>query len=284
MSYYSNYSSSPFSYYWTKGVKFLIITNLIAFGLQIIASLIPGMRYNIMNVYLGLHPIDVFEKFWLWQLVTCAFLHDVNSIFHIFFNLLTLYFFGNVVERHYGTKRFLQFYFLCAIFSSLSFCTTQYFLSSPWGYAIGASGAIMGVLVISACLLPNAVVYIYFLFPVKLSKLVWFLIAIDLYIVLMPYGGIAATGHLGGALFGYLYYRLSNPIYQFISSKFTNWKQNLQEEYKREQFEKYSKIRMKTDWLLEKIHKEGLSSLTEEERIFLKKASQNYREELNDDE
>ncbi len=279
MEFYSNEYQQRSSRYFSTVIKSLMIVNIAVYLVQAFFSLVSPSLYRSIMQYFGLWPNQVIEHFWLWQLITCAFLHDVRNVFHLLFNLLTLYFFGNLVEQHYGPKRFLFFYLCCAAFASGVFTLFHYFLG-PIAYAIGASGAIMGVLVISACLAPEAMVYLYFLFPIRLKTLIWILIALDLYMVLQPYGGVAAAGHLGGALFGYLYYR-SGRLYDLASARVSNYLRNvkvkLYQEYEAEQAKKYSKIRGEVDRLLEKIHTQGLQSLTPQEREFLQKASEEYR-------
>lgn len=303
---YHDYSTSG---YWTPGVKFLIIANLIVFGVEVLCQVISPKAYQTLILYLGLGPAQVIEKFWIWQLITCAFLHDVGSIFHLFFNMLTLFFFGHIVEMYYGTRRFLLFYFLSAIFASIGYCVIHYFVLHQGYFAIGASGAIMSVLVMSACLVPQAVVYLYFIFPLRLRTLIWFLVGLDLYMALLnPHGGVAATGHLSGALFGYLFYcfdRRMFPIPAWMKSAYSHihkwiiqWWRDLSKatpSHPSSQDDIHSatqndddsyeaaKTRAEVDRLLDKVNNEGISSLTPKERAFLYRASQVYRQKMDDE-
>jgi membrane associated rhomboid family serine protease len=140
----------------------------------------------------------------IWRFITYQFLHQ--SISHIFFNMLGLYFFGPIVEGQFGARRFLAFYLLCGIAGALMYIAL-WAVGILGGSAavpmIGASAAIFGVLVAAAKLAPDMTISLWFIMPMPLRYVVWFYIAIALYAVFTSgdnAGGEAA--HLGGALLG----------------------------------------------------------------------------------
>jgi membrane associated rhomboid family serine protease len=184
----------------TRTVKALIIINVGVFLLQVASHLLGS---NFIALYFGLIPERVTEDFMLWQLVTYMFLH--GGIFHIFFNMLTLYMFGNELERYWGTPRFLKYYFITGIGAGI--CS--------WGVAphsmsvvIGASGAIYGLLLAYGVTYPNRIVYVNFLFPIKVK---WLVIIMGAMAFISSIGGsepgIASIAHLGGMVIGYLFLR-----------------------------------------------------------------------------
>lgn len=181
----------------TPGVKNLLLANIAVFLLQM---LIPAL----VPVYLfGLVPALVISKLFIWQLVTYMFLH--GGFGHIFFNMFALWMFGVELERTWGTKEFIKFYFLTGVAAGVS--TTIF----SWGSAIptiGASGAIYGILAAYALFFPDRYVYLYFLFPVKMKYLALFL-GILAFISSFHQGqsGIAHTAHLGGMVVGFFYLR-----------------------------------------------------------------------------
>lgn len=252
------------------------MANAITFAVQILCYVVENhsssRAYTYFMQYFALDTHMVTSKFWFWQLLTYAFLHSVGDIFHIFFNLLSLFFFGHCVESYYGTKKFLIFYALCAIFAGLFYLALQFFYPGRT-MMLGASGAIMGVLVFSACVMPDSTVLFYFIFPMKMRTLVWILVGLDVYMVLIPRGGVAASAHLGGALFGYLSYRYSAKI----SAYYYRWKRNLAIEYQKEQEKTYANIREDVDKILDKIQQNGIQSLTPQEKEFLQNASKKYQ-------
>lgn len=209
------YYESSFDHHLTRGVKTLIVANLVVFFIQILAEkLAPGFIYT----YFALNPVRVIKQFWIWQLFTAIFMHDASSVIslHLVFNMLVLFFFGNFVEREYGTKRFIKLYIFCGIFSSLIFAICNYLWRTPEPM-VGASGAIMGILVITSMIVPNIIVYFFFVIPMKLRTLVIIMICFDLYgLVVASNGKVAVTAHLGGALFGYLYYKFGDYVTSYI--------------------------------------------------------------------
>ena len=93
-----------------KGVKWLLISNVAIFVIGFFAQL---ARLDRPLAYLALRPVDVVKYFSVWQLFTYAFLH--GGFGHIIWNMLALWMFGADIERIWGTRRFLQFYFFCAV-------------------------------------------------------------------------------------------------------------------------------------------------------------------------
>jgi membrane associated rhomboid family serine protease len=142
-------------------------------------------------------------NFKVWQLVTHMFMHSIGSFSHILFNMITLWMFGTTLENFWGAKRFLQFYFICGLAAGLA----QLFIQPDFSFAVGASGAIMGLMAGFAYLFPNTSLYMMFIpIPVKAKIAIPLLMAIDLF------GGISNTGgdnvahwaHLGGAAAGFI--------------------------------------------------------------------------------
>ena len=181
-------------------------------------------EYGLEGVF-GLWPIQ-HPNFRPFQVFTHMFTHA--SIGHIFFNMFSLWMFGRTLENIWGPKRFLLFYFVCGLGSALVHSVVQYFqyqeirqvleaakavgdteyvdyiMSLPI-FAVGASGAVMGVMVAFAYLFPNTELWIYFAIPVKAKWVILALIAFDLFYGLgKTTTGIAHWAHLGGAATGFL--------------------------------------------------------------------------------
>ena len=306
MSYYTNYSgyyTPPSSFrFFPKGMKFLLISTTAVWLFQLFLQL--GIRFGNVYIYnvffrlFALYPLG--QGFLVWQLVTYLFLH--GGFFHIFFNMLALWFFGVELEHVWGTRRFLTYYFLCGIGAGLSniFLTPLFTVPAP---TIGASGAIYGVLLAFGMLFPDAPVFIYFLFPIKAKYFVAIFIAIELFYGVTGTGtGIAHFAHLGGAFVGFVYlmlYRRSIPgasgISDFASRRWGSIRSRLQ--YKRSYGRKsvitdarFTEInrgpaardtrqdkgdfdQSKLDEILDKISASGYDSLTEEEKRILFNAS-----------
>ncbi|HQV01749.1 MAG TPA: rhomboid family intramembrane serine protease, partial [Bacteroidia bacterium] len=150
-----------------------------------------------------------------WSIITYMFTHE--SLSHIFWNLIVLYWVGQLILEYMGEKKLWAIYFLgglCAIiFMWVSLYILQFagtisgrnqFLITPHAYALGASGSINACLVAIATLIPNYTLYLFLIGPVRLKYVA--LVVILLSAISIPNGNAGGEiAHLGGALFGYLY-------------------------------------------------------------------------------
>ena len=176
----------------------LIIINVLVF---IIQSVFDGTATdNFLDLKItskiALYPY-VSEFFRPYQLVTHMFAH--GGFFHILLNMYALWMFGTVLEKVWGPKRFLIFYFVCGLASGVA----QMFLSHE--PAVGASGAIMGLLAAFGYLFPNTQFFIIPIpVPVKAKYLVMIVAALDLFGGFQPGSSdnIAHFAHLGGLVMG----------------------------------------------------------------------------------
>lgn len=179
-------------------VKNLIIINVLVW----VAQNIFDKQYN-LTYRLALWPLDS-PFFRPYQIATHMFTH--GPLFHILFNMFALWMFGKILENVWGPKRFLIFYFICGIAAAVAHLAFQYF-SGGIGPAVGASGAIMGIMAAFAYLFPNTELYIMFIpVPVKAKWAVIGLAAIDLFSGVANFSGdnIAHFAHLGGAVAGFI--------------------------------------------------------------------------------
>lgn len=152
----------------------------------------PGWLTNLLALY----PVDS-GYFRFYQLLTHLFTHSTDSIFHLLFNMYALWLFGSVLEKAWGAKKFLIFYLACGLGAALS----QMFLSSS--PAIGASGAIMGLLAGFAYTYPNVQFYILPIpFPIKAKWLAVAYAAYDVFGEFFLGDGVAHLAHLGGLVMG----------------------------------------------------------------------------------
>src|SRR5215218_6067077 len=135
-------------------VKNLIIINALVF----LAQTLLDKQYS-LTARLALWPFGS-PYFEAYQIITHMFTH--GSLGHIFFNLFALWMFGKILENVWGAKRFLIFYLLSGIGAAVTHLTVQYFMGGI-APAVGASGAVMGILVAFGYLFPNTELYILFI-------------------------------------------------------------------------------------------------------------------------
>jgi membrane associated rhomboid family serine protease len=176
----------------TPVVLNLIIINVIVF----VAQLVFDKSFELTNM-LALYSYGT-GLFKPYQLVTHMFAHSPQNYFHIIFNMYALWLFGSALEKLWGPKRFLIFYFICGLAAGL----TQMFLVKQ-GAAIGASGAFMGLLAAFAYTFPNIQFYILPIpFPIKAKYLAMIYAAIDIFGEFSGGGNVAHFAHLGGLVMG----------------------------------------------------------------------------------
>jgi membrane associated rhomboid family serine protease len=234
---YSSFSFGPGPL--SPALKALIATNV---GLFFAAYLVPEL-----TIVFGLRPADVMLEGRLWQVVTYMFLH--GNVGHVLFNMLALWMFGTELERTWGTRAFLRYYFVVGIAAAISTILASALLPFAartfYTTTIGASGAIYGLLLAYGLLFPNRPIMLYFVFPIPAKYFVMILGAIALLMSVSDSGGgVAHITHLGGLLAGYLLLRgrRFSPANE-VRYRYLRWKM----ERARKRFGVYSGGR-KDDW------------------------------------
>jgi len=203
------------------GVKWLLIVNTSLFVVYFFAA---RAGYGQLFRDLGLWPRAVLTLPAIWQLATYMFLHDPFGFAHILFNMLALWMFGADLERDWGTRRFLKYYFLCGVGAGVCVIVANLIAGTLDTRTIGSSGAIYGLLLAFGLLYPDRIVLFSFLFPIKAKYFVMIIGAIAFLSSLGASGsGVSHVAHLGGMIFGYIYLRrrrfridLSGPIWRLI--------------------------------------------------------------------
>ncbi|MBL8150948.1 MAG: rhomboid family intramembrane serine protease [Blastocatellia bacterium] len=188
----------------TPVIKGLIIANSAVFLIQIVSA---GLfKTFFIELFFGLTPQLVTEKFFVWQFLTAMFLH--GGFLHLLFNMLGLFFFGADLEWLWGKKRLLSFYFLVGIAANLF----SYLLDiHSKTLTIGASGAVLGFVGAYAAIYPNRYVTV-FIFPMKMKYFVicFYLIPTVLSLAgVMHQDEVAHAVHLAGLILGIAYVKLN---------------------------------------------------------------------------
>jgi len=232
-------------------------------GGYLLSSILGPLLY----FYFGLVPYLLVKKFWLWQPVTYLFMH--GSLWHLLFNVFMLWMLGRLVEPVMGTRNFLKFFFITGLGAALVNVLLTPLSPVP---IVGASGAIYGLLLAFAVLYPDAMVYLYFVVPVRAKYLAVVLGVIEfLASFASSYTGIANLAHLGGLFTGYLYLKFFSP---FVAA---GKKESYYGEWDSTGYASSSEEAARLDALLDKVENEGLASLTGQERRRLDEISARLR-------
>ncbi|MBK9169847.1 MAG: rhomboid family intramembrane serine protease [Bryobacterales bacterium] len=205
----------------TPGIKWLLIVNVALFVPYYLAA---GTEFGRTLLLLALAPAAVVQHFAIWQLFTYMFLHA--GVWHILFNMLALWMFGTDIERQWGTRQFIRYYFICGVGAGLCDVALNAFLGN-WGVrTVGASGAVYGLLLAFGVLYPNREILVYFLFPIKAKYLVMIFGAIAFLGSLRINSGVSHVAHLGGMLFGLAYLKMGygGIGLAFLRREYQAWK------------------------------------------------------------
>jgi membrane associated rhomboid family serine protease len=303
--YYRREGHSIFGSFSDRGVicKWLIVINIVVFVLQLLTRRwgvadptdpdLMGMpaggpvtEWFVLNVDRVLHGE-------VWRLLTYAFLHDPRDIFHILFNMLLLWWFGTDVEDLYGTREFLACYLVSAFVGGLIFVLTFLTGLSRGSDVLGASGAVMAVMVLCALHYPDRRILLFWLIPVPIWLCILLWVARDAFIFLSSVDtGIAVSVHLAGAGFAYAYYKRNWRLLDLWATVASWWQRR-----RRPRLRVYpddepttpvavpgpssrdvdEHLEAKVDAVLEKVSRHGQDSLTDSEREILFRASEVYK-------
>jgi membrane associated rhomboid family serine protease len=252
---------------------------------------VGGQRVSIPQQWLQLDTPKVLHG-QVWRLLTYAFCHDRTSIWHIVFNMAGLFWFGTTLESMYGSREFTLFYLAAAVISGLANVLINVYTGSTIP-AVGASGAVMAVLMLFTIHYPRYTIHVFWVIPIEMRWLVVLYVLFDLHPVLLAlagdqgFSGIAHAAHLGGLAFGFLYWRFNLNLQRYADLFTWNRKRW---RFRRPALRVYKEsagppraranpLEDQVDAILQKIHEQGQDSLTDYERLALQRAGERYRDQ-----
>jgi len=275
-----------FGYALTPWVKRLLAANFAVYLVVSVLGLVPFAwavdTLGFSTPAMLRHP---------WSPVTYMFVH-AQQFGHVFFNMLILFFFGPPLERAWGGREFLKFYLVCGVGAALTSVLLYQWIGPV--SVIGASGALMGVMLAFAMAWPDARVLLWFVIPVKVKYLVAVMIGLDLFATRSalgghPGGGVATWSHLGGAATAWAYLRYGDRIERWIRRRKTR-RSPLGVERGRGAEDPTGRTGRRpkrgsvdgdaldeVDRILDKIKDSGIESLTAKEKAYLDDMSRRYR-------
>ncbi len=179
----------------------IILLNLILF---IIFGVLLGLEIISIDS-IAIKPANILAGKYLWTFLTSMFMHA--GFFHLFVNMFSLFFIGGLVQRILGQRRFLYFYLISGLFASLFFVLSSLIFSSDLNtYAVGASGALFGLVGFLMIITPNLPVFIMFIpIPIKMKYAAPGILIVLWLISIAGNVPIGNTAHLGGLVCGLAY-------------------------------------------------------------------------------
>lgn len=270
-------------------VVFIIVNLLFVFDFNSAKDPSSFANYIFRKISIVSDPFDMLKQF--WGLITHMFVH--KGFGHIFWNMLLLYWFGRIVGDFLNDKRILPLYLLGGIAGAFAFFLFGQ-IDHSYSQAIGASAAVMCMMMVAATLSPDYIMNLILIGPVKLKYIAFVLLLIDLFGAFGSSNTGGHIGHLGGALFGWYYVHLlrkgtdiTEPLQNLIA-KISNWGEpkikktprstftvykNTSEQNKSKKSNSTFTEQNELDRILEKITAQGYDKLTAEEKEFLYQAS-----------
>ena len=270
----------------TGKLMMLIIINVAVFliiniPLTIIGLFETGSRLEFyINDYLALPAYLPKLLTRPWTIITHMFMH--RDVFHILFNMLWFYWLGQIFEEFLGKKRIVGLYLLGGLTGAFFF-VASYNIFPLFNHpeilqaanAIGASAAIMAVIIAAATIVPDYTIFLIFIGPVKLKWLALFFVITDFLSIVGPNAG-GEIAHLGGALFGFLYVKQlqnGNDWIATINKLFQPRSKLKVASTNRDKSAVNAPRQEDVDKILDKISKTGYDNLTAKEKEILFRAS-----------
>ncbi|HEX5472107.1 MAG TPA: rhomboid family intramembrane serine protease [Lacipirellulaceae bacterium] len=222
-------------------------------------------------------PKGWFHQPWqAYRLLTYGFLHSPRDIWHIAINMFVLWLFGREVEFRYGRREFLIFYLVAIVVAGIVWSIAETANPMP-SKVLGASGGISAVVILFAMNFPYRTILFMFFIPMPMWLCAVLMVLWDAYGAIQRSGTIACTAHLGGAMFGFLYFQMGWRLERFLPSS-SFWdrlkpkpKLHVHDPDTEDETEKA------VDDILKKIQEHGRDSLTRRERRILEEASREYQ-------
>ncbi len=177
-------------------IKNLIIANGVIFIAQFASPLVTALG--------AVTPQLVWGERFLWQPFTYMWLHSTHGIWHILFNMFALWMFGSPLAMAWGEQRFLKYYLICGVGAGFVIATVPYVFGAHTGIpTLGASGAVMGVLLAYSFTWPDRTIML--IFPPIPIKAIWLIPLLLVMELTSGPGNVSHAGHLGGVVVGWIY-------------------------------------------------------------------------------
>jgi len=252
-----------------RGTKFLILGLIVIAIIQAIVYSAGFDAYMAFIRIFALSPERV-TRGWIWQLLTMAGLHQPPG-WHLLWNCVYIWIFGKLVENRLTTRQFFAFCTGAVLLGSIAFVIMGV-IAGDATPAIGASAACVGLLVLAASWYPTMEISIWGIIRIQLWVIAAVLVVFDLLNTLYDVGGVAYVAHLGGAAYGGIYYKWGARI-EGVFSRIDAVADKVERKKARKDHARTAELRKEIDRILDKVNREGMASLSDAEKKFLKNAS-----------
>jgi membrane associated rhomboid family serine protease len=249
----------------------LILLNVAVFAAQLLLGFAFTKALSLQS--------SLFQEPWhVYQLLTYGFVHDPDKIMHILGNMFFLWMFGTDLEQIYGRAELLRLYLATIFVAGLVWVGVAAFNQGGPSELLGASGGVMGLMILFVLHFPRRLFYIWGIIPLPAWGLGAIYVAMDLFGAAHPTDNVAHVAHLSGVAFGFLYYRAGWNLGRMIPRRLSTAMFRLRPRLRIHDPEEASRdLNDQVDAILEKISQQGEASLTKKERRTLEDASKRYQ-------
>jgi membrane associated rhomboid family serine protease len=246
-------------------VKWLLIIN---FAVFLIANLVPDIGKYIYY-YGSVLPESFVNMIQIWRVITYQFLH--GSVMHLAFNLLVLYFMGPFVERAWGSRVFLKFYLICGAAGGIVYTFLALLHILPVGVMVGASGAIYGLMAALAVMAPHMRILLWGVIPMTMIRLVILMVIVSLLFIAIGHNAGGEAAHLSGLAMGFVYMKYKPwATKRRMERQKGAWASKVNQE---------RQFHLEVDRILDKVHRDGIGSLSSREKKILQEATRREQED-----
>lgn len=249
-------------------VKWLLIINFVIFvaGALLFKDLTPenpGMRITILDEYFSVFPVSIGYSLQIWRLVTYQFLH--GGVMHLAFNMIVLYFMGPFVERAWGSRAFIKYYLICGAAGGVVYTVLARLGVLGIGPMVGASGAIYGLMAAMVIMYPRMKVLLWGIIPMTMYWLCILAVIVSLVNIAAGNNSGGEAAHLAGLAMGFAYVLYKPKMTEFRMKRSRgNWEKKMRTE---------KNFQQEVDRILDKVHHEGINSLSKAEKGILQEAT-----------
>ena len=269
---------------WLSGRSMVVNLILLNVAVYVAQLLFDGQQERLSRA-LSLHA-DLLQKPWqIYQLLTYGFAHDPNSVAHIAFNMFGVWLFGTDLEGIYGRTEFLRIYLTALVVAGLAWFGIEA-VNASHNVLLGASGGVMGLMALYVLHFPRRIFYIWGILPLPAWALGSIYVVADVTGFMNPgSSNVANIAHLAGMAFGLIYFKTGMNLGRLIPrrlSDFSGIATRFRPKLKIHDPEQDARdLNAQVDEILEKISRQGESSLTKAERRTLEEASRRYQRRRN---
>ncbi len=280
--YYQDEPQRPFSSFSGRTmIVNLIIINAVIYFVDVFFFFQDNGEPTGLNYMMAARSDTLLQPWTWWRFLTSGFAHDPHDAFHLIGNMVGLFFLGQSVEELYGRRVFLRMYLTSIVLCTFIWCVTEVIAGYRNHWLVGASGAVTTVVMLFALNFPRRTILFMMFIPMPAWVLGVMIVLFNLIGVRDPNSRVAFDVHLVGAAYGFLFFKTRFEFGSLLSKSLFDrirWPRRKPKLKVHDPEERYRSLDAQADEVLEKLHRDGESSLTPRERRVLEDYSRRMQQ------